>query len=104
MKEGSETLPTSAGTYSATALPPDLLSRLTGAGKNDLRLYEGPGSQFYVIHVLDQTAPTEQPYKAVRDGIIKKLFAQSLSKAIKEYATKAREGHEVEVYITRIGG
>lgn len=91
-------------TFSAKALPTELVTVLSGAGRGDYRLFEAAGPQYYVVHVLEQTAPTEQPYTAVRDGIVKRLFAENLAKAIKDYAAKLRKTHQVEVFITRIGG
>jgi hypothetical protein len=91
-------------TFSAKALPPELTAAIGGAGRGDYRLYEAPGQQYYVVHVLEQTPPREEPYTAVRDGIVKRLFNENLGKAIKDYAAKLRKTHHVETYITRIGG
>ncbi len=91
-------------TFSAASLPPELLTILSGAGRNDYRIYQADASQFYVVHVVDVTPPAQQPYAAVREAIGKKLFADNLSKAVKEYAAKLRKAHRVDVYITAIGG
>jgi parvulin-like peptidyl-prolyl isomerase len=90
-------------TFSATALAPELVASISGADRGDYRLYEAPGSQYWVVRLLDRVAEKEQPYRAVRDGIVKKLFAEKVTKAVKEYAAKLREVHRVDVYITRIG-
>ncbi|WP_242393660.1 peptidyl-prolyl cis-trans isomerase [Anaeromyxobacter oryzisoli] len=90
-------------TFSAKSLPPELVSALAGAGRGDYRLFETAGPQYYVVHVLEQAAPKEQPYASVRDGIVKRVFSENLAKAIKEYAAKLRKTHKVEVFITRIG-
>ncbi|BDG05263.1 peptidyl-prolyl cis-trans isomerase [Anaeromyxobacter oryzae] len=90
-------------TFSAKALPPELVAALAGVGRGDYRLFEVSGPQYYVVHVLEQTPPKEEPYTAVREAIVKRLFNENLGKAIKEYAAKLRKTHHVEVFITRIG-
>jgi hypothetical protein len=56
----------------------------------------------YVIRVVEQTAPTTEPYVEVREKIAKKLFNERLTIAINDYAGKLRKAQPVDVLITRV--
>lgn len=101
--QDKQSLQLTGTTFSANALPPAVATALAGARRGDYRLTSAAGNQWYVVRVVELTPPTEQPYPAVREGIVKKLFADDLAKAIHAYATKLRTAYAVHVYVTRIG-
>ena len=68
----------------------------------DSKIYFAPGSQFYVVHVLEVTPPKEQPYADARGDIAGKLISQKLTDAIRDYASKLRKAHDVKTFISRI--
>lgn len=88
-------------TFSANALPPDLVQALAGARRDDVRAY-ATGGQHYVVRVLEVTPPKEQPYAEARAEIGKKLAADNLNKALKDVAAKLRASHKVAVHLERI--
>lgn len=89
-------------TFSANALPPELVQALAGAKRDDVRPFTTAG-QGYLVHVLDVTAPREQSYADVRATIGKKLAADKLTQAVNAVAAKLRPGHHVAVYLERVG-
>ncbi len=91
------------GVLADSALPKDVAAALRGAKKGDLRLYASPESQYYAVHVVDYTPPSDQPFEEVRETVTQRLYLDSLGKAIEEWAGKLRKLRKVEVFITRIG-
>jgi hypothetical protein len=91
------------GTLAATALPKDIVTVLTGTKKGDHRLYEGPESQYYAIHVVDVIGATEKPFEEVRDEIAQRLHNDGITNGIKRWAEILRKARKSEIYITRIG-
>ena len=89
-------------TLSATAMPAGLAQILAGSKAGDYRLYAAPDSQYYVIHVVEQTPENYQEYAAARSAIANVLIAQHLTNAIRDYAAKLRTVHDVRVFISRI--
>jgi parvulin-like peptidyl-prolyl isomerase len=92
------------GTLAATALPKDLATLLSGSKKGDHRLYaDDANKQYYAVHVLDVIGATDQPFETVKDQIQQKVFAESLTAAVKGWADKLRKASQVRVLLTRIG-
>lgn len=91
------------GVLADSALPKDVAAALRGAKKGDLRLYASPESQYYAVHVVDYTPPSDQPFEEVREAVTQRLYLDSLGKAIEDWAGKLRKLRKVEVFITRIG-
>ncbi len=89
-------------TFSANALPPDLVKALAGARRDDVRAF-ATGGQSYVVRVVEVTPAKEQPYLDARAAIGKKLLSENLNGAVKNVAAKLRESHQVSVYLERIG-
>lgn len=102
LKPGERTV-TLGGVLAESALPRDVAAALAGAGKGDYRLYATPGGQYYAIHVVDYTPPSEQPFEEVREAVTQRLYLESLGSAIEGWAAKLRKVRKVEVFITRIG-
>jgi hypothetical protein len=91
------------GTLAATALPKEIATVLAGAKKGDHRLYEGPESQYYAIHVVDVIGATERPFEEVRDEIAQRLHNEGITKGVQRWAEILRKARKAEVFITRIG-
>jgi parvulin-like peptidyl-prolyl isomerase len=96
------TLQLDGRTVSASTLPPELAKALTGSRTGEYRLYSAGAAEVYVIRVVEQTAPTTEPYVEVREKIAKKLFNERLTIAINDYAGKLRKAQPVDVLITRV--
>lgn len=102
LKPGERKVPL-GGVLADSALPKDVAAALRGAKKGDLRLYASPESQYYAVHVVDYTPPSDQPFEEVREAVTQRLYLDSLGKAIEDWAGKLRKLRKVEVFITRIG-
>ncbi|GEJ57076.1 peptidyl-prolyl cis-trans isomerase [Anaeromyxobacter diazotrophicus] len=90
-------------TVAATTIPADLAQQLAGTKKGDYRLYAAKSAQYHVVHVSDAIATGAQPFAEVKGQIAKKLFAEHVEAALKDYAGKLRKAHPVKVYLTKIG-
>jgi parvulin-like peptidyl-prolyl isomerase len=90
-------------TVSAKTMPADLAKLLAGSKAGDYRLYPSEKSQYHVIRVVDATPPEVEPFEQAKGAIEKRLYAENVNRAIKEYADKLRKSHTVKVYITKIG-
>ena len=102
VKEGDRKAQLDGATLSATALTPGLRAQLAGAKEGDYRL-EGVEGQFYVLRVVSVVPQQVQTYQQARGAIGKKLIGANLQKALAETAQKLRSGHQVAVYLTKIG-
>jgi hypothetical protein len=102
VKESDRSAQLDGTTVSATALTPGLRAQLAGAKEGDYRL-EGVEGQFYVLRVVSVVPQQVQTYQQARGAIGKKLIGANLQKTLAETAQKLRSGHQVAVYLTKIG-
>jgi parvulin-like peptidyl-prolyl isomerase len=91
-------------TISSSAMPPEFTKLLESAKRGDHRLFGGDDGVFYVVKVLEDTPPQRQPFEEAKEAIVKKLYGEKANAKLKEWAAKLRAGHDVEVFITRVGG
>jgi hypothetical protein len=89
-------------TVSLTAMPGELSKALTGARDGEHRLYAPRDGEVYVLKVVERSAAVPQPYVEVREGILKKLYADKIAQGIRDYADKLRKIQKVDVLITRV--
>lgn len=89
-------------TVSMKSMPAEVRKSLEGAKKGDYRLHSEEVGH-YVIHVIDEIAPSEQPFEKVREEIVQKVAAERIGQGIREATAKLRAAYEVKVYLTHIG-
>jgi hypothetical protein len=89
-------------TLSVNALPRGLAKALTGTSAGAYRLYAAGEAEVYVVRVVEQVAPAPQPYVEAREKIAKKIYADKITQAIRDYADKLRKVQHVDVLISRI--
>jgi len=88
-----------SGTLSANGIPADLATLLSTAKKGDYRLYPGPENQFYVVHVVELTPSTVQPFEEARQAVYDKLFPDQLNLAIADWAAKLKKAHPPKLFV-----
>jgi hypothetical protein len=92
-----------SGILSANALTPELSKALEGAKTGDYRVYAASPKHFYAVHVIEYIPSSMQPYAEVREAMAKKVFGESVQKAVEDYIAKLRKSHDVKVFLARIG-
>jgi hypothetical protein len=90
-----------ARTVSESTFGPALAKALAGARRGDLRLY-ADGTHHYVISIVDEIPPAVQPYAEARESVAKRIFAERVARAVREYADALRKAHRVDVFIVGI--
>jgi parvulin-like peptidyl-prolyl isomerase len=88
---------------SRDGLEQDLARVLQGARTGDVRLWQKSEAEAYAVSVLEAIPASHRPFEEARGEIGKKLFAESLGKAIRDWGAKLRKVRDVKVYLTRIG-
>lgn len=79
-------------------LPEGVQKALTGVKSGEYRQYEQDG-EHYVLNVLEQIPPREQPMKEVEETIRKAVFFDKLNKSIEAWASKLREATDIKMYV-----
>ncbi len=83
-------------------LPPDLQKSLAGAATGEYRLHDD-GDEHHVIHVVEEIPPRARPFEEARGDARKKVAAEKLGQAVKDWVVKLRQAYPVEVFLARIG-
>ncbi|MGA8891782.1 MAG: peptidyl-prolyl cis-trans isomerase [Anaeromyxobacteraceae bacterium] len=91
------------GVISSKAMTPTFAKVMEGARAGDFRVYAAPHDQFYVVHVLNVTPPSAQPFDEVREGIVQKLYGEAVQKSVEDWIGKLRKVHPVHVYLSKVG-
>ena len=105
LKAEEQNLQFQGALVSANTMPASLVKALTGAQPGDYRLYAADdGAQHYVVRMVEQVAPSVQPYADVREKLGREVEADKIAAAIQDYAAKLRKVQKVDVLITRISG
>jgi parvulin-like peptidyl-prolyl isomerase len=91
-------------TLSEKGLPPALVTALSGSKAGDVRLFAPAEAEVYVVRVLEETPPGQEPYVETREPIAKKLYNEKVNAALKDYAAKLRASGDVKVFVTSVGG
>jgi hypothetical protein len=76
---------------------------LQGAKTGDVRLWQKDDAEAYAVSVLEAIPASHRPFEEARDAIGKKLFAENIGKAIRDWGVKLRKVRDVKIYLTRIG-
>jgi len=85
---------------SVSSLPEDVQKVLSGVNSEDYRLYESADGYFYVLHIQQVFPPTIEPYEKVRQEIVKKIYDDKLTQAVKGWSDKLKAHYPVEIYFT----
>ncbi len=83
-------------------LPADLQKSLAGATTGEYRLHED-GDEHHVIHVVEEIPPRARPFEEARADARKKVAAEKLGQAVKDWVARLRQAYRVEVFLARIG-
>ncbi|MFZ3209259.1 MAG: peptidyl-prolyl cis-trans isomerase [Geobacteraceae bacterium] len=84
---------------SVKSLPEPLQKVLSGARKDDYKLYESPEGYYYALLILNNVPEKAQPLEEVKDDIAQKVTGLNLSKKIDEWFEKLREAYPVKIYL-----
>jgi hypothetical protein len=90
------------GVLSAADLPPAVQSSLAGAKTGDYRLHQ-EGGEHYVIHVVEEFPPRARPFEDARADAGKKIQAEKVAQAVKDWIAQLRKAYPIEVYLARVG-
>ncbi|QWV96504.1 peptidyl-prolyl cis-trans isomerase [Geomonas nitrogeniifigens] len=80
-------------------LPEPMQKVLTGARKDDYKLYESPEGYVYVIYVKEFTPPAAQDFELVKNAIGEKISYEHLNQQIEKWFAKLREAYPVKIYL-----
>jgi hypothetical protein len=72
---------------------------LTGARKDDYKLYESPEGYVYVIYVKEFAPPAAQDFELVKNAIGEKISYEHLNQQIEKWFAKLREAYPVKIYL-----
>jgi parvulin-like peptidyl-prolyl isomerase len=86
-----------------SSMPAELTKSLANSKVGDNRLYASPTGAFYVLRVSGHVPEQVRTFEETRDTIRKKVFGERMQAAVKEWAARARQGYEIEVFVTRLG-
>jgi parvulin-like peptidyl-prolyl isomerase len=90
-------------TFSATAIPAELAALLDGAKRGDARVFAADDEKYYLVQIADDKPAEVRSFEDARQEITKQLYGERANELLKSWAAKLRSGHDVEVFITRIG-
>jgi parvulin-like peptidyl-prolyl isomerase len=91
-------------TVTASSMPEGLASVLSGAGARDCRIWARSDDENYAVFVVEKIASTVQPFDEARESIEKKVFTEKLARSVDDWAKRLRKAHDVNVFITGMGG
>ena len=89
---------------STKGMSPAFARAMDGAKSGDFRVYAASSDQFYAVHVVQVTPPAAQPFEDVSETITNKLFGEAVQKSLEDWMAKLRKAHQVQVYLTKVGG
>jgi parvulin-like peptidyl-prolyl isomerase len=105
LKPEEQKLQLQGALLSVNTLPPSLVKALVGAQPGDYRIYAADdGAQHHLVRVVDQVAPSLQPYPEVREKLAREVEGDKVAAAIRDYAARLRKVQQVDVLITLIVG
>jgi PPIC-type PPIASE domain len=83
-------------------LAPEVQKSLAGATTGEYRLHDD-GAEHHVIHVVEEIPPRARPFEEARADVGKRVAAEKLGQAVKDWVAKLRQAYPVEVFLARIG-
>lgn len=80
-------------------LPDGVKKAVADANKGDIRIYESPEGDFYVLLVMDVRAEEIRPFDEVKLDIANQLHGEKLAAAVKGWAEELRKAYEVVIFV-----
>jgi hypothetical protein len=91
-------------TVTADSMPEGLAGVLSGASAADCRIWPKSNDENYAVLVVEKIASRVQSLEEAKESIQKKVFQEKLAQAVEDWAKKLRKAHDVNVFVTGIGG
>ncbi len=85
--------------WTLSGLPEDVRDVVADASTGDIRIYESPDGEFYVLSIVGERPAEPKPFDAVKLSIANKLYGEKLAVAVEEWAAALRKEYEVEVFV-----
>ncbi len=85
--------------WSVNGLPEDVQKIVKGSKERDIRIYESPESDYYVLFITDVIPPGPRPFDDVKLEIAKELHGKKVAALVEEWAGKLKEAYPVEIFI-----
>ena len=80
-------------------LPEGIRKAIAGGEAGAIRFYASPEGPFYVLAIQGVIPAKPQPYEEAKEGVMKKVFAEKVKKAVEEYADQLKPLSDVKVYL-----
>ncbi|MDA8138768.1 MAG: peptidylprolyl isomerase [Desulfobacteraceae bacterium] len=81
-----------------SSLPEKVQELVQGTASGDLRLYESPAGQYYVLSVTQIVKPQKRPFDEVKMDISKEVFDSKVKASIEQWAEKLKAYYPVKIY------
>lgn len=85
--------------WTLSGLPEDVREVVADANAGDIRVYESPDGDFYVMSIVGERPEEPKPFDTVKLSIANKLYGEKLAAAVEEWAAALRKEYEVEVFV-----
>jgi parvulin-like peptidyl-prolyl isomerase len=84
----------------ATTLPEGVRKAISGAAPGEYRLYADPGDAYYVLDIRERIPSRPIPFESVKGVMEKKVNAEKLQSALRDWEEKLRKASDVKIYAT----
>ena len=84
----------------ATTLPEEVRKAISGAAPGEYRLYADPGNAYYVLEIRERIPSRPMPFESVKGVMEKKVNAEKLQSALRDWEEKLRKASDVKIYAT----
>jgi parvulin-like peptidyl-prolyl isomerase len=84
----------------ATTLPEGVRKAISGAAPGEYRLYADPGNAYYVLDIRERIPSRPIPFESVKGVMEKKVNAEKLQNALRDWEEKLRKASDVKIYAT----
>lgn len=98
-KDPEELLDFGGRFWTLKGLPEGVRKVVADATKGDIRIYESPEGDFYVLSIVGESPSKPKPFDAVKLSIANKLYGEKLAAAVEEWSAALREEYEVEIFV-----
>jgi parvulin-like peptidyl-prolyl isomerase len=83
-----------------TTLPEGVRKAISGAAPEEYRLYADPGNAYYVLDIRERIPSRPMPFESVKGVMEKKVNAEKLQSALRDWEEKLRKASDVKIYAT----
>src|SRR3989304_6099099 len=84
----------------ATTLPDEIRKAIFAATPGDYRLYADPENAYYVLDIRERIPSRPMPFESVKGVMEKKVNAENLQSALRDWEEKLRKASDVKIYAT----